>query len=156
MHNNDTHLNFLRTKIEQTKVAFFKSEINSVLSLPPNVVQILKTDDEGNIYFFTSCAGRYATQINEPFYAYLDFHKKGNDTRMQVSGKAQIMLDEFEELNYINEEADEKNSIILIKMKMMQAEYFDRSADHSASWAKKIKSTFTNLFFPAEQHFNFS
>ncbi len=156
MHNNDTHLRFLKEKIEETKVALFRSEINSVLSLPPNVIQVLKTDNDGNIYFFTSCPGKYAAQINQPFYAYLDFHKKGTNTRMQVSGKAFIVHDEVKELNINDEDHSGKNAVVLIKMKIMQAEYFDRNTEKNMSLTQKLKSTFTHLFSSSsENYFHF-
>jgi len=63
MHYNDTHLTFLREKIMETKVALFKSEINSELSLPTNVIQTINVDEEGNIYFFTSSNGVFAKNI---------------------------------------------------------------------------------------------
>ncbi len=156
MQNNDTHLKFLREKIEEAKVALFRSEINSELSLPPNVVQVLKTDEDGNLYFFTSCPGKYAMQINNAFYAYLDFHKKGSNTRMQASGKAYILNDEFDDLNEMGASAG-NNSVVLVKMKIMRAEYFDKSQERNLSFTQKIKSTITHLFSPsAESYFNFS
>lgn len=154
---NDTHLLFLREKIKDIRVALFKSEINSVLSLPNNVVETIHTDDEGNIYFFTSCNGNYAGQINLPFYAYLDYHKKGTDTRLKISGKAVIVNEDMDAVAPETEEHGiHSRSIVLVKMKIMQAEYTGEPI-RGKTWTGKIKSTFNDFFFPSnEQHYVFS
>ena len=153
MQYNDTHLSFLREKIMETKVAIFKSEINSELSLPTNVIQTLSVDEEGNIYFFTACNGNYANNIDLPFYAYLDYHKRGFENRLRISGKAVIVRDE-------NKDAEETvqldgvtaKSIVMIKMKIMQAEFFGQTSHSQQSWPQKLKSTLSHLFFPETEH----
>ena len=157
MQYNDTPLNFLREKIQDIKVALFKSEINSELSLPNNIIETISTDREGNVYFFTSCRGNYATQIDHPFYAYLEYHKKGTDTRLRISGKAVIVKEEADMASPENEEHGVNlTSIVLVKMKIMQAEYFGQPAQHNDSWTQKIKSSFNHLFSPStEQNYNF-
>ncbi len=157
MQINDTHLVFLRDKIKDIRVALFKSEINSELSLPNNVVETIHTDNEGNIFFFTSCNGNYAAQINLPFYAYLDYHKKGTDTRLKISGKAVIVN---EEKNAADPEIEERGiasrSVVLVKMKIMQAEFSGEPVEEN-TWTRKIKSTFNHLFFPSsEQQYIFN
>jgi general stress protein 26 len=157
MQYNDTHLNFLREKIMETKVALFKSEINSELSLPTNVVQTISVDEEGNIYFFTSCNGNFAKNIDQPFYAYLDYHKKGYGERLCISGKAVIVKEDNEDIE------PEKNiygisekSIVLVKMKIMQAEFFGQTMYQQLSFPQKIKNSINHIFFPSnEHHFKF-
>ena len=154
MQYNDTHLNLLREKIMDIKVALFKAEMNSELSLPNNIIQTLKIDEGGNVFFFTSCNGFYAEQIDQPFYAYLDYHKR-TDTRIRVSGVATI-IKESTEVGLTHLEKLQLNTLVLVKMKIMQAEHFDRSPQSNVSWTQKIKSTFNHFFFPsAEQHYNF-
>ena len=158
MQYNDTHLSFLREKIMETKVAIFKSEINSELSLPTNVIQTLSVDEEGNIYFFTACNGNYANNIDLPFYAYLDYHKRGFENRLRISGKAVIVRDE-------NKDAEETvqldgvtaKSIVMIKMKIMQAEFFEKRSLAHVSWAEKLKNVI-ELILPLSSFkvYNFS
>ena len=157
MQYNDTHLSFLREKIMETKVALFKSEINSELSLPTNIIQTMSTDDEGNIYFFTACNSNYANHIHQPFYAYLDYHKKGFENRLCISGKAIIVKDDNQEEGLTNQlDGVSAQSIVLIKMKIMQAEFFGQTMHQNQSWPQKLKSTFNNIFFPsAEHHYKF-
>lgn len=157
MQFNDTHLVFLREQIKDIRVALFKSEINSELSLPNNVVETIHTDNEGNIYFFTSCNGNYAGQINLPFYAYLDYHKKGTDIRLKISGKAAIVN---EEKNPVSPEIGKRGihsiNIVLVKMKIMQAEYSGDAIQQNHTWTQKFKSTINHFFFPSSgQHYNF-
>jgi hypothetical protein len=157
MQYNDTHLNFLREKIMETKVALFKSEINSELSLPTNVIQTLSVDEEGNIYFFTACNSNYANNIDLPFYAYLDYHKKGFENRLRISGKAVIVRDENKDAEAtVQLDGVTARSIVLIKMKIMQAEFIGQTTHLNQSWPQKLKSTINNIFFPsAEHHYKF-
>lgn len=155
MQYNDTHLSFLKEKIMDIKVALFKSEINSELQLPNNVIHTLNVDGDGNIFFFTSCNGFYAEQIDQSFYAYLDYHKK-NDTRIRISGCATLIKEETQ-IEMTQTETLHLNSLVLVKMKIMHAEYFDRSAQPNVSLVQKIRATFSHWFFPSsEQHYNFS
>lgn len=157
MQYNDTHLTFLREKIMETKVALFKSEINSELSLPTNVVQTISVDEEGNIYFFTSCNGNFGKNIDHPFYAYLDYHKKGYGERLCISGKAVIVKEENEDIEPDkNSYGISEKSIILVKMKIMQAEFFGQTINQQLSFPQKIKNSISHLFFPSnEHHFKF-
>ena len=153
MQYNDTHLTFLREKIMETKVALFKSEINSELSLPTNVIQTISVDEEGNIYFFTSCNGNFAKNIDHPFYAYLDYHKKGYSERLCISGKAVIIKEENEAIEpEKNAFGISEKSIVLIKMKIMQAEFMGQLIQHQLTLPQKIKNSFNHLFFPSNEH----
>ena len=156
MRFNDTHLSFLREKIMETRVALFKSEINSELSLPTNIIQTVNTDDDGNIYFFTACNGNYAKHIDQPFYAYLDYHKKGFESRLCISGKAVIVKEEGGVENTIQLDGISAKCIVLVKMKIMQAEFFGHTMHQNQSWPQKIKNSISNIFFPsAEHHYKF-
>ena len=94
MYNNTESFGFITEKIKEIKVGLFKSEINSELLLPNNVIQVLRVDNDGHVWFFTSCNGRQAANINKTFYAYLDFHKRGTDSRLLLNGVAFIVDEE--------------------------------------------------------------
>ena len=153
----ETALPFLREKIQEIKIALFKSEINSELSLPNNVIETISTDEEGNVYFFTSCRGSYAGRINTPFYAYLDYHIKNSDTRLLISGKAVIVKEEEDVAAPENlDHGIQSRSIVLVKMKIMQAEYSGRACHPDNTWGQKLRSTLQHLFSQSsENHFNF-
>ena len=151
MHNTGEQFSFITEKIKQIKIALFKSEINSELLLPNNIIQVLKAEDDGYIWFFTSCTGKQAKSINRTFYAYLDFYKKGADCRLRVNGPATIIEDEDDAfISISNYSKSVAASLVLVKMKIMQAEYFEGHGAEKVSWKNKIFGTINNLFFDGD------
>lgn len=150
MQQHTESFELITEKIGEIKIALFKPEINSELMLPNNIVQVLRVDGTGNIWFFTSCNGRQAANINKTFYAYLDFHKRGTDNRLCVNGPAYIVDEpgDVQELisqsNYSNTVA---SSLVLVKMKIMQAEYYEGHGNQqSLSWKDRFMHTINNWF----------
>ena len=144
MLTQDDNLLFLQRKIGEIKVAMFKAEINSVLSLPNNIVSTLKTDNDGNVWFFTSCNGKYAKNIDESFYAYLEYYQKGGAYRLRISGKASIVQDD--PMADASTVTNCKDNFALIKFKIMHAEYFENKALATSSFKTRIKDFFTDIF----------
>ena len=152
-YTQDENLNFIKEKISDIKVAIFKSEINSELQLPNNIIQVLKVDDDGTVWFFTSCSGDHKQTIERCFYVYLDFHRKGVEGRLQISGHANVVEDQDDDfLNISNYSKSTANRLVLIKMKIMQAEYFEAKPSPQISMMDKIKMTFQQFFFDNTQH----
>jgi hypothetical protein len=154
----DENLVFLKEKIKDIRIALFKAEINSELQLPNNIIQTLKVEDDGTIWFFTSCSGEHAQSIDKSFYAYLDYYKKGTECRLQLSGRASIVEDDGEAfLTISNYSKSTVSRIVLVKMKIMQAEYFETKDQQKVSWKEKVKGAFTQLFFnPSHRVYDFS
>ncbi len=154
----DENLGFLKEKIRDIKIALFKSEINSELQLPNNIIQVLKVGDDGTVWFFTSCSNSQAENIEKSFYAYLDFYKKGTDCRLQISGKASIAEEDEDQLFALsNYSKGTAGSLILVKMKIMQAEYFENKQVANVSWTEKLKTAFNHLFVsPSHRVYDFS
>lgn len=154
----DEHLDFIKDKIKEISYALFKSEIKSTLQLPNNIIQTLKVEDDGTVWFLTSCNNDQAKRIDKSFYAYLDYYKKGTDCRLQLGGKATI-IDDVEE-NFVLKSNYSKNiagKLVLVKMKIMQAEYFENKPGSSGSLADKIKQTLYHLFvYNPHRTFDFS
>lgn len=147
MQRLDTNLAFLQEKIKDIKIALFKSEMNSELQLPNNIIETLKVEEDGYVWFFTSCAGDYAKHVDKSFYAYLDYYKKGTDCRIQLSGKASIVEDDNGELLIIsNYSRSTASRLVLVKMKIMQAEYFENKQTVNNTWKEKLFGVFNNLF----------
>ncbi len=148
MQHLDENLTFLKHKIREIKIALFKSEINSELTLPNNIIQVLQVDDHGHVWFLTSCCREQAKNIDPSFYAYLDFYKKGTDCRLQVSGRAVIVEDDDKTfLTMSNYSSGIASRLVLVKMKIMQAEYFENKQMDNVSWKEKLKGAVTSLFF---------
>lgn len=140
MQPSDTTLHFLREKIQDIRIALFKAEMASVLQLPNNIISTLKVDDEGFIWFYTSCNGLYATQVEKEFFAYLDYYQKGRDSRLRVSGRTCIVEGCGSDATSVD-----SSNLLLLKMKIMQAEYYGTDAEKQQTWVGKIKTTFTEL-----------
>jgi len=158
MRYHDDNLNFLQEKIKDIKIALFKSEINSELQLPNNIIQTLKVEEDGHVWFFTSCNGDYAKNIDRSFYAYLDYYKKGTECRLQISGKAEIVDDENESfLHMSNYSKSTASRLVLVKMKIMQAEYFENKPVPSITWKDKLREAFNQFFFaPTHRVYDFN
>lgn len=158
MHYDNENMQFISEKVNQIKIALFKSDINSELLLPNNIIDVLQVDDEGHIWFYTSCNGRYARNISKSFFASLDFYKKGSECRLHLKGQACIIEDENDFfINRSNYSKTVRASLILVKMKTTQAEYYESNHINHISWKERLLYTFNHLFFsPGSKIFDFS
>lgn len=155
-YNQDQDLLFLKEKIREIKIALFKSEINSELRLPNNIIQTLSVEDDGTIWFFTTCNGNHARFIDKPFYAYLDYYKKDTGCSLHLAGKA-IIADNEQEDQFATRNFTSAYTNVLVKMKIMQADFFEGKPYSNLSWTDKIKTVINNLFLPPEHKvYNFS
>lgn len=148
MLTKDTSLLFLQKKIKEIKIARFKTEIDSGLQLPNNIVSTLKIDDDGNIWFFSSCKGQHAKNIDQDFYAHLEYYQKGGAYRIRTSGKATIIQDES-----FTHSCDSKANynLVLIRFKIMNAEYFENKSLLTSSLKTRVKDFFTEMLY--SQHY---
>lgn len=156
-HNQDENLVFLKQKINDIKIALFRSETDFELQLPNNIVQTLTVEDDGTVWFFTTCNGNHARFMDKSFFAYLNYYKKDTGCRIQLSGKARIVND-CNESTFNAGDANTKDGYtsVLVKMKIMQAEFFENKVIHEISWTEKIRSAITGLFLaPAHRVYNF-
>ncbi|UAY53314.1 pyridoxamine 5'-phosphate oxidase family protein [Ferruginibacter albus] len=152
MLTKDEPIEFVRKKIQDIKIAKFHGEINSPLPLPDNIINTLRTDEDGNILFFTSCNGHYAPHIDKTFYATLEYYHKGNDFYLHIEGKASIIEDEEREFAATSSNYD----MILIKLKIVKAEYFENKNIVGATFKETMKNFMTELFFSnAHRQFTF-
>ena len=120
MFTKDDNLLFLEDKIREIKMAIFKPEINTELKLPNSVISTIKTDSNGNIWFLTSCNGTYKKSIDSNFFAYLDYHQKGQGCRLRLSGKALIVEEDNEGNSPIaGADLSADANIVLIKFKIL-------------------------------------
>ncbi len=155
-YEQDENLVFLKEKINDIKIALFKSEIESELTLPNNIIQTLRVEEDGTIWFFTTCKGNYARFIDKSFYAYLSYYRKDTGCRLQLGGKARIVDNSYEGLISSGDTDAEGYTSVLVKMKIMQAEYFENKVQ-AYTWTDKLKTAINNLFVqPSHRIYNFS
>ena len=145
MLTKNENLLFLQKKIGEIKIARFSAEIDAGLQLPNNIVSTLKTDSEGNIWFFSSCRGEHAKNIDQDFYAYLEYYQKGGAYRLRTGGRATIIQDET--VPYYPKSKNSINNLVLIRFKIMTAEYFEEKSLHTSSLKTRVKDFFTEMLY---------
>ena len=147
---SNQQLNFLQEKIQEIGSAIFFNLSDSVLKLPTRLVNTLKVDDYGFVWFFMQRPRQELKQFEMEFPARLDFFKKGTNYFLQVSGKGWVVTDP-EEMNSIEcLPQDVKqlalNDIVLVKVKMLKAEYFEPKVAGHVSWWQSIVNAVTAWF----------
>lgn len=149
MLTNDDNLLFLETKIQEIKFAIFIAENDSGLQLPHKIISTIKTDGEGNVWFFTTCTRRSTDIHTTHFFAYLDYYQKEQDCSLRLSGKASI-VDEETELTTSPSGTKEilMSDVVLMKFKILYAEYIENKRSEPISMKRKVISFFTNIFIP--------
>lgn len=162
-HTNQ-QLNFLQEKIHQIGSAIFYNQSDAVLKLPTSLVSTLKVDEFGFIWFFIKKPVQDVKQFEADFPVRLDFFKKGVEYFLQVSGKGWMITDPEEMYAFLEENEDIHpnifNDMVLVKVKMQKAEYYETSAKAKARWWQHAVNSVTtwfrstnhvghNTFFPA-------
>src|SRR5581483_8966159 len=119
---------------EEIKIALFKAETDAVLRLPNNIISTLKTDDDGYIWFYTSCTGPYVEHLDKELFVTLEYYRKENNCRLLINGKAFIETnnEEFHRTGSVNK-------MVLLKVKILKAEYYENRTT-SFSLKDKIRS----------------
>jgi general stress protein 26 len=155
--NQLNDFSFLKEKINSIKVAIFRSELDSELQIPSNIVQTLKVEDDGTIWFFTTLNGYHAAMIDKPFYAHLDYHKKGIDCKLKLEGEAIISDYAGYDLCSKSNHTESIYAVVLVKMKITHAEVIEKNNfTNKISLPQKIKTVINNLFVPQQKIYNFS
>ena len=133
-------LNFLKEKIQEIGSAIFFNQSDSVLKLPTSIVETVKVDDFGLVWFYVQKPRQDLREFDKEFPVRLDFFRKGKSYFLQIEGKA-WMVNDPEEINTLQEvlSAEEKakmKDMILVKVKILKAEYHETAVNKPAksSW----------------------
>jgi general stress protein 26 len=142
-------LNFLQEKIKETGSAIFFNLSDSVLKLPTSIVNTLKVDDYGFVWFFMQKPKQSLREFETDFPVRLDFFKKGMNYFLQVSGKGWVVTDP-EEMNTFEGLSEEEKRLamyemVLVKVKIMKAEYYEKAAGR-LSWWQSVANSVTAWF----------
>ncbi len=124
----------------------FRSEMNSELQLPNNIIQIVKTDDEGNIYFFTSCTNLQASSLEKKFYSSVEFFDKRSSARSVLSGIAEIVDKDEALFSKTNYSSSVSGQIVFVKMHVKHAEVTSPKPNNESSIWNRAKSIWSNWF----------
>ena len=148
--DNDKILQFIAEKIEDLELAIFYCHSKSPLKIHNTIIQTCKVDPNGCISFFINRPPQLISQFEQEFPAGLNYFKKGKDYSLNIFGKARIINDP-EELAYETDlTAEEINSAltthILLKVKILKADFYDNNYEKKNLLLKKLSSVVARLF----------
>ncbi len=154
--NTSTQIDFINSKITELGTAVFHSHSNSVLNLNPTVINTLKVDENGYIWFFVNKPAQTVTEFEKQFPVALNYYKKGIPFFLNVFGIARIVIDP-EELACVALDNEIRNGIksdkILLSVKITNVNYYEKEADMAKSWFTKFKKVMSDIFIPGEDSY---
>jgi hypothetical protein len=139
----DKNLQFIAAKIKDIEVALFHCQSNNLLRIPTSIIYTFRVDDEGNILFFLKRPKQHLSQFEKEFPVRMNYFRKGVSHYMNVYGVARIIDDPEELLDYeLNQTQINKalNTEILIKVKILKADYYEYDPEKNDSLLNKVKS----------------
>lgn len=147
-----TPIHFLKEKIRDIRSALFFSQNNDVIKMPTSIITVLRVDDDGHIWFFVKRPQQYLDAFEKEFPARLDFFRKGKSYFLQVTGKAFIVDEKdiaVDELSDVSEQVKDNamHELVLMKVKMLSAEYFDNSSEEKTYWWNNIAQAVERWLF---------
>jgi general stress protein 26 len=136
------HPMFLKSKIMDLQQALFFSESYSVLKLPISIINVIKVDEVGQVWFMVNRPSQDLNEFEKEFRAKLAFYKKGKNYFLDVRGKAYTVTDPEEVNNLDGCDGNTKKlattTMVLIRMSISDIKYFP-SGKHDSTM---------NLAFP--------
>ena len=153
MVTKQSELSFIQNKIMDIRYAMFSPDLNPEFCLFNNVIKTLKTDSDGNIWFFTSCTSDCAKNIDGKFFTRLDYYQKGREFRLHIVGESSLAkTDTYADIAEVR-----NNNSVLIKCTITKAEYIEFSKPQKISFKHKITKLVADLFFShTYRQFDFS
>jgi len=148
----DTVKEQLHEKIKTLGSAIFFNQSDAVLKLSTSIVRIIHVDQYGYIWFFMQKPPQALNEFEKEFPVKLDFFRKGLDYSLQVIGKGCIINDP-EELLTITANIGEirqfnPEKMILLKVKMTRADYFENISSHKPTWLQSAFHVLHSWIFP--------
>ncbi len=135
---NPSDLRFLQEKIKVLKNAIFFSENTSLLRMATTIVSVLQVDDLGQMWFFVPRPQQALHEFDREFPVRLEFFRKGKQFFLHVAGRAFIVTDPEEINSLVHDDIREQtsNHLVLIKVKMLKADYFESpdTANAAGRW----------------------
>jgi hypothetical protein len=139
-------LNFLQEKIQEIGSAIFFNQSDSVLKLPTSIVSTLKVDEYGFVWFFVQKPRQQVREFETEFPARLDFFRKGKTSYLQVMGKGWVVSDPEEVNHFANlpqETLTALQDMLLVKVKIMRAEYYETRTSRQSWWRQAVNTVST-------------
>jgi hypothetical protein len=146
---NPSDLQFLQEKIQDLRSALFYSQNTSLLKISTTIVTILKADELGQVWFFVPRPSQALHEFDKEFPARLQFFRKGRRFYLHISGKAFIVNDPEEINGLVYDDIREKatDHLVLIRVKMLKADYFESVPDQNSGWWQDLRKQVYSWFF---------
>lgn len=122
----DNNLQFIREKIYEIRHAVMYSMSNGLVKIPNNIVSVIKVDNDGHLWFLCTPPSQKIEECECVFPARLQFYRKGKPFRMEISGKATVMNNEYQYASTTSGQAKNEKPL-LVKMTMTNIEYTSTS-----------------------------
>ncbi len=143
-------LSLIHKKIEELQHALFFPVNDSILKMPTCVITVIRVDEIGQVWFAIPSPAQDIDEFDKSFHAKLDFFKKGKDFFLKLLGKAFIVTDP-EEINTADieesvKERARKKEIVLIKVKISHADYFEKPVIAATAHHSMFKNIFSYIY----------
>jgi len=143
-HDN---IDFITGKIKQLETALLHIYSDSLLKLPSSIIQTLRIDDEGNVWFVIDKPSQEINEFDRQFYVGLNFYRKGAPFFLNTYGLARLVNDsaEIATLPYVlqNQNGSDK---ILVSVKILTATYREQEPEITDTLFHKCKHYFKSMF----------
>lgn len=141
-------LHFLQQKIQDLKSGIFFNLSQSVLRFPTALINASQVDEFGYVWFWVQKPKQHLSEFEAGFPVRLQFYRKGKSHFVQVTGNAWVVTDpeEMNMLPALEAATAKEGGMVLIKVKMQQAEYHETQTTHTTSWWQNAVQTFTAWF----------
>jgi hypothetical protein len=147
------NISFLQQRIQEIGSALFYSLSSAVLKFPTTIVNTLKVDDTGNIWFFINRPEQNLTEFDWEFPAKMQFYRKGKRYFLQIAGKACIVNDpeEVNSLQGLPEDTRMKafQDMVLIRLRMNVVQYHEYVDAQPKNHKGILHRIYNWLFSPA-------
>jgi len=159
---NHLPLSFVQQKIIELRNALFFPVTESLLKLSVCIVNVIKVDELGQIWFAIPLPVQDIRESDKSFASKLDFFRHGKKFYLKIAGMAYIVTDP-EEINTIQidtaiKERARSQELVLMKVKITHADYFENKPEAVVhhSFFKDIFAFFQKLIFKLRRGFNWS
>jgi Pyridoxamine 5'-phosphate oxidase like len=146
---NHSDLQFLQEKIQDLRSALLFSQNTSLLRISTTIVNISQVDDLGQLWFYVPRPRQALQEFDREFPVRLEFFRKGKRFFLHITGKAFIINDpeEINSLVYGNIMDKLPEHMVLIKVKMLKADYFESLPSTHAGWWRDLRAQLYGWLF---------
>lgn len=143
----DNPVHFVRQKILQIRSALFFCQHDKLVKIPTSIVTVLRADENGVLWFFVKRPLLTMDVFANEFPVRLEFFRKKAGYHIQVWGKAfivqdnDVLMDEWADISPASKE-DLLHQLVLLKVKMMNIDYFDKTLPENRHWAVLLQKSF--------------